>query len=218
LSSEYPAACGGDPLFMNEFYIIALAHILALISPGPDTIITIKNALVSRKNGIFTSFGIGIGNLFHIIASMLGLGLLISQSVLLYSIIKYICGVYLIYLGYKAFKSTTKFEMGKEINNLKNTKTKNSIFEGMLNSILNPKVTLFYFALFSQVVSVQTTDQTKMFYALYLFVATVLYFTIVSIFLNFKPVRNVLQKVFGYIEKITGAVLVLLGFKVILEK
>lgn len=203
---------------MNEFYIIALAHILALVSPGPDTIVTIKNAIISRKNGILTSVGIGIGNLFHIIASMLGLGLLISQSVVLYSVIKYICGAYLIYLGYKAFRSTTNFALDKEINNLKKQKAKNSIFEGMLNSILNPKVTLFYFALFSQVVSIYTSNETKMFYALYLFGATVVYFATLTIFLNFKPVRSALQKVFGYVEKITGAVLVFLGIKVILEK
>jgi RhtB (resistance to homoserine/threonine) family protein len=203
---------------MNEFYIIALTHILALISPGPDTIITIKNAIISRKNGILTSFGIGIGNLFHITASMLGLGLLISQSVVLYSIIKYICGAYLIYLGYKAFKSTSHFDLDEEITDLKKQKAKNSIFEGMLNSILNPKVTLFYFALFSQVVSLHTTGETKMFYALYLFTATVIYFSILSAILNIKPVRNALQKVFGYVEKVTGAVLVFLGIKVILEK
>ena len=203
---------------MNEFYIIAFAHFLALVSPGPDTIITIKNAIISRKNGILTSFGIGAGNLFHIFASMLGLGLLISQSVVLYSAIKYICGAYLIYLGYKALKSSTHFVLDQEISDLRKQKTNNSIFEGMFNSILNPKVTLFYFALFSQVVSIHTTGETKMFYALYLFTATVIYFSILSVFLNFKPVKNALQKVFGYVEKVTGAVLIFLGLKVILEK
>jgi RhtB (resistance to homoserine/threonine) family protein len=203
---------------MTEFYIVALAHILALISPGPDTIITIKNALVSRKNGILTSLGIGLGNLFHIVASMLGLGLLISQSVVLYSIIKYICGAYLIYLGYKALKSSSHFDLDSEIQDLNKQKANNSIFEGMFNSILNPKVTLFFFALFSQVISTGTSSETKIVYALYLFTATVIYFSTLSIFLNIKPIRNALQKVFGLVEKAAGVVLVFLGIKVILEK
>jgi RhtB (resistance to homoserine/threonine) family protein len=203
---------------MTEFYIVALAHILALISPGPDTIITIKNALVSRKNGILTSLGIGLGNLFHIVASMLGLGLLISQSVVLYSIIKYICGAYLIYLGYKALKSSSHFDLDSEIQDLNKQKANNSIFEGMFNSILNPKVTLFFFALFSQVISTGTSSETKIVYALYLFTATVIYFSTLSIFLNIKPIRNALQKVFGLVEKAAGVFLVFLGIKVILEK
>jgi RhtB (resistance to homoserine/threonine) family protein len=203
---------------MKEFAIIALAHLFALISPGPDTIITLKNSLKSAKHGILTSFGIGIGNLFHIIASLLGLGLIISQSVMLYSGIKFVCGIYLFYLGYKALRANIKFNLDDQLKAVENQNSTNSILEGMLNSLLNPKVTLFYFALFTQVISSQTLLEVKLFYGFYMFLATVTYFSILSVCLNFKPVKNILQKAFKPIEKITGAVLIFLGFKLITEK
>jgi threonine/homoserine/homoserine lactone efflux protein len=64
-------------------------HLLALMSPGPSTILIIKNSLGnSRKAGLATALGIGIGESIHVLYSILGLGYIISQSIMALQIIK----------------------------------------------------------------------------------------------------------------------------------
>lgn len=79
---------------------------VAMISPGPDFLIVLRNALgLGRKHGIATALGIGSGLSIHMAYCIMGIGLIISQSIMLFSAIKYIGAAYLLWLGYKSVKS-----------------------------------------------------------------------------------------------------------------
>src|SRR3990167_6853963 len=85
---------------------VALIHFLAVISPGPDFIMILRNSLIySRKKGMFSAVGLGLGIMVHIIYSLVGIGLLISQSIVLFNIIKFLGAGYLIYIGVKSLLS-----------------------------------------------------------------------------------------------------------------
>src|SRR5688572_10012358 len=85
---------------------VALVHLLAVISPGPDFIMITRNSLMySRKTGIYTAIGLGLGILVHVVYSLVGIGLLISKSILLFNTIKLLGAAYLIYIGYKSLTS-----------------------------------------------------------------------------------------------------------------
>src|SRR4051794_38296050 len=85
---------------MLELIAVATITILAVISPGADFAMVTRNSLViSRRAGILTALGIGAGVLVHVTYSLLGVGLLISQSILLLNILKLIGAVYLLWLG-----------------------------------------------------------------------------------------------------------------------
>jgi threonine/homoserine/homoserine lactone efflux protein len=66
-------------------FIITL---LASISPGPDFIVVMRNALISRSSGVAASIAIGFAELIHVSYCIAGLGIIISQSILLFQIIK----------------------------------------------------------------------------------------------------------------------------------
>lgn len=84
--------------------LLILICFIGMISPGPDFLLVTKNALLyPKRQALATAFGIVSGCLFHATYCILGLGLIITQSILIYTIIKYAGACYLIYLGFKSF-------------------------------------------------------------------------------------------------------------------
>ncbi len=67
--------------YLDQFLLIAVAHIIALMSPGPDFAIILKQSIThGREKSLWTSFGISIGILVHVSYTVLGIGLIISKS------------------------------------------------------------------------------------------------------------------------------------------
>ena len=128
--------------FFNQFIAIAIIHILAVMSPGPDFFLILKQSLSQgRLISLATSIGIGSGIIVHIIMCVFGLGLIISNSQTIFNLIKIIGSLYIIYLGYQSIWSNP-------ISKTKNIKYyKQNLFQayikGFLTNVLNPKATLF---------------------------------------------------------------------------
>jgi threonine/homoserine/homoserine lactone efflux protein len=88
---------------MSAFLTVAVIHLLAVMSPGPDFILVTKNTLtLSKRSGIYTAMGLGFGILVHTAYSLLGIGLVISKSIVLFNTIKYLGAAYLLYIGWQA--------------------------------------------------------------------------------------------------------------------
>jgi len=190
-----------------------------MVSPGPDFAIVTRNSLVySRKSGIFTSLGLGFGIMVHITYCLFGIGIIISKSIILFNIIKYIGAIYLIYIGYKSLRAKPEQETEK-INeeSFQKTLTKiESIKIGFFTNVLNPKVTLFFLALFTQVIDVTTPKIIQLLYGAEMVIMTFVWFSLVSIFFSNNKIKHKIFKVKHYVERFTGAVLIALGIKVAL--
>lgn len=206
-------------MFLTQFLTVALVHFLAVISPGPDFAMVTRNSLVySTKVGIYTSLGLALGMMVHVAYSLLGIGLLIAQSIVLFSIIKYLGAGYLIYIGYMSLKAKPQIQTpSQEIESTdRSISIGTSIWTGFLTNVLNPKATLFMLALFTQVISPATPKVIQILYGLEMVVATFVWFSLVSLFFSNAGVKNRVQKYQHYIEKVTGGVLIALGIKVAL--
>ena len=125
----------------------ALAHLIALTSPGPDTAIVIRQVSVyGRVEGIKTAIGIGFGILIHCIMAISGISLLILDNDLYKFIITLIGGIYILYLGLTMYSSINN-EVTTNNNplNIKN----NSFNIGLITNIFNIKAFLFFVSLFA---------------------------------------------------------------------
>ena len=90
---------------LNQFLVIALAHLLAVISPGPDfALITRQSFLYGRTSSIYTSLGIASGILVHVFYCIVGLNFLLTNNDVLFYI-RIVCAIYLFYLGIKSLLS-----------------------------------------------------------------------------------------------------------------
>lgn len=81
-----------------SFLLIGSLNFLAVISPGPDFAMVVKTALTQpRKPAVFTALGIALGIFVHVSYCVLGLAIIITQSILLFSLVKYLGAAYFIY-------------------------------------------------------------------------------------------------------------------------
>ncbi len=203
---------------MTDFSLIAsvtLIHLLAVISPGPDFFMAIKNSLTySRKTGIYTAIGFGLGIAVHIFYSLAGLALLISKSIVIFNLIKYLGVTYLLYLGFKSLiSSSSDIKIENQIH-IKDISPLKAISQGFLTNVLNPKATLFFLSLFTLVISPQTANTTLLFISFILIFNTALWFSLVAIFLTQKRMRVIYNRYQKYFNKLFGGVLIALGLKI----
>ncbi len=194
---------------------VALIHLLAVMSPGPDLIMCIRSALsYSRRTGIWTAIGFGAGISVHILYSLAGIALIISQSILIFNAIKYLGAMYLVYIGIKSLlsRSRTSLDVQKE------KKTDISAWEafkmGFFTNVLNPKATLFFLSLFTLVLSPETPFWIMLIASLVMVIDTIVWFSLVSIFLTQSRVQKAFVSFEGFFNKTFGALLVALGVKV----
>lgn len=204
--------------YLLEFLTVALLHLLAVISPGPDFVIVTKNTLsYSRKIGIYSAVGVAFGIMVHVAYSLVGIGLIISQSILLFNVVKVLGAAYLIYIGYKAFTSKLK-TLIKKLKVIRRIRNLEAVKIGFLTNVLNPKATLFFFSLFTQFISTKTSAIIKAAYGVEMTIATFLWFALVAVILSHKYIKGYFSRFQHYVERVMGAILIALGVKILSEK
>ena len=206
-------------IYSSEFLVLAIAMFFALLSPGPDFAMIVKQSVsYGRRASIFTSIGIGLGISVHIVYTLLGIGLIISKSIILFNIIKYLGAGYLIYIGYKSLKSkgiNLQTNEEKEIEKISDFK---SFYLGFLCNALNPKATLFFLSMFTVIISPNTPLDVQAFYGLFCILATTCWFLFLSLILSHSKVKNFLSSFGKWFDRTIGIVLISLGIKVALSK
>jgi threonine/homoserine/homoserine lactone efflux protein len=124
----------------------AIAHLIALTSPGPDTAIVIRQvSLYGRIEGFKTALGIGIGIYLHCLLAINGISLIIVSNDLYKFIISIVGGLYILYLGVNMFISKSVAKEDSEIG----TKRNNSLLAGLITNVFNVKAFLFFVSLFT---------------------------------------------------------------------
>jgi len=130
------------------------ATIILAIMPGPDNIFVLTESITNgQKNGILISIGLSLGVIVHTTAAATGLSIIIQQSALVFSMIKYAGALYMFYLAYEAYKSKSIIVTIDKNHDKAETKSFYLIRKGFLMNILNPKVSLFFIAFLPQFVS-----------------------------------------------------------------
>ena len=211
------------PLYVAQWLTLIVVYSLAAISPGPAFIMTVKNSVAhSRRVGVLTAFGLGIGILVHVIYIVLGIATLIAQSALLFSLIKWGGAAYLVFIGVKALRSQGVGQkiLDQSLTTITPAKMMGDFAafrSGFLTNATNPKALLFFIAIFSQILRPDTPLFWQAVYGLTCVVIETSWFSLVSLLLTHKSVRNRFLKSTKWIERTCGGLLILLGIKVALS-
>ena len=212
------------PDYWLEFSKVALAHLLAVASPGPDFAIVLKQSLAhGRRPAIWTSLGVGTAILLHVTYSLLGLGLLLRGSEVWFNVAKYAGAAYIAWLGVQSLRARPRDEeavggalrpdsilSGHEAP--PTASTRSAFTAGFLTNALNPKCTLFFISLFVLIVSPHTPKLIQAGYGVYMSVATAAWFCVVSIVFTHIEVRSRFLRFGHWIDRALGVVF--LGFAV----
>lgn len=204
----------------STFFTVAVIGVLAVMSPGPDFLIVTRNSLLySKRVGLATALGIAVGNIWWIAASVLGISLVISKTVLLFNAIKWLGALYLIYLGVKSLCAKKKAQTQATPSQVKNKRdlTAMSAFRiGLLTNVLNPKCAMFFVSFFSIVITPKTPTVLQCAYGLEIMVIAVCWFSFVAIVLSVEKIKGAFERFSHWIDRATGAILIALGIKVAL--
>jgi len=195
---------------------VALVHILGAMSPGPDLLLAMRNSLMySRRTGIFTALGIALGITVHITYSVMGLAWIISQSILLFTIIKFLGAGYLIYLGIRSFIGRTA-HVPLAAAKKHDLKPFAAVKMGFLTNVLNPKVTLFFLGMFTLIISPSTPALTLLIISIIMVVNTFLWFAVVALFFTNSRIQKYVVGVQKYLHRVFGGMLIFVGVKLAL--
>ncbi|WLS07071.1 LysE family translocator [Shinella sumterensis] len=209
-------------------YLLELASLMAIfsfaiVSPGADLAMVMRQSLVhGRRAAIITSFGVGASLMFHVTYTILGLGLIISQSIYLFNIVKW-CGVaYLIYIGIKALRAGKADLSLEAVEGREGAKSDQSALRafglGFLANALNPKAVFFFLSIFSTVVSAHTPIAVKFGYGLVMATCLIAWFVGVSLFMTTPRMRAAFSRASQWIDRTSGLVFIALGIKLATEK
>lgn len=139
---------------------------LGMLSPGPDFFLVIKNAArYPRLAAMMTAFGVICGVATHMSYCVAGLAVVITTTPWLFNLLKYAGAVYLIWVGIQALLSRGGSKMN--VGNLprQQVSLKSAFVQGYLCNLLNPKATLFFLAVFTQVLQIDSGLGEKLWYA-----------------------------------------------------
>ncbi|NSX04960.1 LysE family translocator [Cupriavidus gilardii] len=198
---------------MTELLAVITITLLAVISPGPDFAMVTRNSLLlSRRAGVLTALGIGLGVLVHVGYTLLGVGVLIRQSPWWFHAARLIAAAYLVYLGIRMLR--TRPDSALPRSTVTSLSDLAALRTGCLTNALNPKTTVFIVSLFMQVVRPGTPLATQLGYGAFISLAHIGWFSLVAVCLSTGPVRERLLAVRHWIDRAFGALLV--GFGVML--
>lgn len=197
--------------YLPEFLTIVVAHALAVVSPGPDFAIVLRQSLRhGRQAAWWTSLGIGCGLSIHITYSLLGLGLFLKNSATALWVVQVACAAYLTWVGVQALRTPPRTgDVDLAVPEAAPT-TRAAWTTGFMVNVLNPKAALFFITLFPLAVSVHTPKWVQVGYGLWMVVTTVGWFGLVGVLFTRTPVRRSFLRHGHWVDRALGVVF--LGF------
>ena len=186
---------------------LVLVCLLGAMSPGPSLAVIIRNSITyNRIAGIFSSVGHGLGIGLYATIAVVGLGVIIQTYVNLFVIIQVIGSIFLAGLGLIfIFKSNNKVEIDQP------TVNTNSFLQGFLIAFLNPKILIWFIAIYSHFIRSEADNLEKTILISTAAIIDTVWYTIVSILVTGYGFKSFLDKKKSSIQKLMGMLLIFIS-------
>ncbi len=186
---------------------------LGAMSPGPSLAVVLKHTLSGgRQKGIITALAHGTGIGLYAFICISGLAVVIFASETLFSVLQWSGALYLVWLGIKGLLSKSNPNQ-----NLPQVEARAAARDGFMIVFLNPKIAVFFIALFSQVVGTDTSTVDKIIYATTAMIIDGLWYVIVAWLFSNPRWLTQLQAKAVWLDRLFGIVLVGLASRLMLD-
>ena len=205
---------------IENFWAFIITAFIFIMTPGIDTVYILNTALSQgKKAGFYATLGINTGILVHTLLAALGVSMIVANSVVTFTIIKYMGALYLFYLGISKMRekqSPLNFDAV-----LEKKSVKQNFMSGIITNVLNPKVALFFISFFPQFIRFDALNNPLPFIILGLTYAImgIFWFCFLAVFADIisSKLKNSSQTGF-WLNKLSGLVFILMGLKMALSK
>ena len=189
------------------WFQFALVCTIGAMSPGPSLAVVIRNNInYNRLAGIMTSVGHGLGIGVYATLAVLGLGFILQTNQTLFLLIQILGLIFLFFLGLLFI-----FQKQSEEKNNDDQNQLNSFLQGFMIAIINPKILIWFTAIYSQFISVEGSFIFNVILILTASIIDALWYIIVSIIITGYGVKNFLIDKKLIIQKITGSILLIIA-------
>lgn len=132
------------------------ASLVVLATPGPGVLFVVAHSLnEGRRAGLISALGLSTGALVHVLAAAAGLSAILLASATAFTVVKYLGAAYLVYLGLKTLLSRASARPGPRATSMPDRRR---FIDGVVVSVLNPKIAIFFLAFLPQFVDPSTGD------------------------------------------------------------
>ena len=188
--------------------------LLGAMSPGPSMAVVINNAIFKgRYNGILTSVGHGIGIAIYATFAVLGLGLIIKTNIFIFEGLKILSIIFLIFIGVKSILNKEKINLEKK--NLKENTI--SFIQGFSIAILNPKIFVWFIAIYSQFMSVNNDIIFNIYLVSIAGVIDACWYIVLTLAVTTASALNFFKTKLVLIQKIQGFFFIALGLGLLIN-
>ncbi len=202
--------------YWAQFLKVAVAHMLAVASPGPDFAMVVRQSLAhGRRAAVWTSVGIGSAILVHVTYALLGIGILLRTYPVAFTAVKFLGAGYLAWIGAKALMSRPRhgladapFGSAQAVTRPAEPAPRAAWMTGFLTNVFNPKATLFFVAIFASLIDPATPKVIQGGYGLWMAATTMGWFVLVSVFFTRERIRSAFLRGGHWIDRVMGAVLI----------
>lgn len=200
---------------MNELIAVAVFTVLAVISPGADfAMVTRSSYAQGRKAGLAAAVGIALGVQVHVLYTVLGIAVIISQSPALFMAMKVLGAGYLIYLGYQSLTNTKRIHLD-DLGQGQGRGSLRALRTGFFTNALNPKTMLFVISAYTQVVQPGSSLAQDFAYGAFMSFAHWLWFSLVAVFFSSAALRLAMIERQRVVDRLIGVALIGLGVTVL---
>ncbi len=201
----------------QTYFLLVSVFLLALISPGPDFFVVLRASLSGQRQYAWgTVLGIALGVTLHATYAVLGLAVVFAESALLFAAIKYAGAAYLLYLGWMCLMNAGGTSLPQQQIDLSPKTLRAGFMEGFLCNLLNPKATLFFLSVFTQILGTHVNARQSLIAWLLIVTVNFLYWLTLSAVLANQRVQKFYKSMLKTFERIFGTILLGLGLKVLL--
>jgi threonine/homoserine/homoserine lactone efflux protein len=199
---------------------IAVALTLGAMSPGPRFIMVARTSVaVSRRDGLAAAVGMGVGGVFFSAIALLGLISILTAVPLLHLALKVLGGTYLIYLGFRIWRGARQ-PLVLENTPLQDRPTQawRSFLLGLATQVSNPKTAVVYASIFASLLPSTVPPFVLVALPIMIFAIETIWYSVVALVLSAPSPRAHYLSSKAWLDRTAGAIMSLLGFKLIFER
>jgi|GEM_PF-1210696 len=195
---------------------VAFIHLGIVIIPGPNFLVIVKNSLMySRRAGIVTARGVAIGTVVYVMAGFLGFTALLSQSVVLFNVFKWIGVVYFIYVGAQLIRHArnTQTDVNFQSADTPSFTDQQALRSGLLTMLSNVKSAFYFMFLFTTFLPTNVNIELKVIIIMLIPAISLTWYSVLALTFSNHRVRHIYQRIERWMNMIFGAVWIVLGLK-----
>ena len=190
------------------FTQIVFVCLLGAMSPGPSMVVVVNNAIFKNKfNGILTAFGHGFGIGIYALFAVLGISLIIETNLMVFNTIKILSIIFLLYLGIQSFFKETALNFDQ--NKMEGGGI--SFLEGLSIAMLNPKIFIWFIAIYSQFISIKNDIFLNISLILIASLVDALWYVFLVNLVTYRSVLNLIKNKIKQIQRSIGVLFIIIS-------